>query len=193
MRSLAKQFAGTPSVRYFGTTPQPRALSDYGTVYGGSCASDGAIASFAAWHAAVDAAMKGGDAAALLRPVMHTSCVFRPPTYYQPWTGGEECMLLLQAVSEVFGPEFKYGRQWLSDDAREWALEFSAPIGDTGKVLQGMDLVTLDEDCKISEFTVLARPPNAVAALKSAMMQKVPPRLAKLKAMQMLGMRSVAS
>ena len=40
---------------------------------------------------------------------------------------------------------------------------------------------------KIEEFIVLARPPNAVAELKSAMMQKVPMRLAKLKAKQSLG------
>ena len=40
---------------------------------------------------------------------------------------------------------------------------------------------------KIEEFIVLARPPNAVAELTSAMMQKVPMRLAKLKAKQSLG------
>lgn len=40
---------------------------------------------------------------------------------------------------------------------------------------------------KIVEFIVLARPPNAVAELKKAMMQKVPMRLAKLKAKQALG------
>ena len=90
-------------------------------------------------------------------------------------------------VSEVFGPSFEYGRQWLSDDGREWALEFTADVGDSGKTVHGIDLVSLCEEGKIMEFTVLARPPNAVAALKDAMMRKVPVRLAKLKAKQALG------
>ena len=72
--------------------PKQPVLTEYGTVFGGSCASDGAIASFAAWHGAVAVASSGGDAAPLLRPVMHSSCVFRPPTYFTPWKGGEECM-----------------------------------------------------------------------------------------------------
>ena len=39
-----------------------------------------------------------------------------------------------------------------------------------------------DENGKIKEFVVLARPPNAVAALKEEMMKKVPPRLMASKA-----------
>ena len=39
-----------------------------------------------------------------------------------------------------------------------------------------------DNDGKICEFTVLARPPNAVAAMKDEMMKKVPPRLLSMKA-----------
>ena len=74
----------------------------------------------------------------------------------------------------------------LSDDAREWALEFSAEVG--GKSVHGIDLVSLNEAGLISEFTVLARPPNAVAALKDEMMRRVPVRLATLKAKQALGL-----
>ena len=87
----------------------------------------------------------------------------------------------MSCVSEVFGPSFKYGRQWLSDDGLEW-LEFEADVGHSGKVVHGIDLVSLcEETSRIKEFTVLARPPNAVAALKTAMMQRVPVRLAKLR------------
>ena len=39
-----------------------------------------------------------------------------------------------------------------------------------------------DENGRICEFTVLARPPNAVAAMKEEMMKKVPPRLLAAKA-----------
>lgn len=41
-----------------------------------------------------------------------------------------------------------------------------------------------DEEGKICDMTVLARPPNAVAALKDAMMKNVPPRMMAMKAKQ---------
>jgi hypothetical protein len=113
--------------------------------------------------------------------------VFRPPTYFKPWVGRDETLLLLGCVSDVFGESFTYHRQWLSEDGREWALEFTADIAGTKKSVTGIDLVSLCDSGRICEFTVLARPPNAVDALKSEMMRKVPMRLAKLKAKQALG------
>ena len=102
-------------------------------------------------------------------------CVFRPPTYFTPWTGKDEFLMLIAAVSEVFGPSFKYGRQWISDDGKDWCLEFTAKIGDDtdGKapLLHGVDLVKLDDKGNIVDFAVLARPPNAVSKLKEEMMK----------------------
>ena len=162
-------------------------------VYGGKQSSPAAAATFAAWHECLDGVLYGGmdssQAMEVLKPHMDEQCVFRPPTYFAPWKGREETLLLLSCVSEVFGNSFTYGRQWLSDDGCEWALEFEANIAESGKKIQGIDLVSLCEDTgRIKEFTVLARPPNAVDALKGAMMQKVPMRLAKLKAKQALGL-----
>ena len=116
-----------------------------------------------------------------------SKCKFYPPTYFTAWEGRDEMLLLLSCVSEVFGKSFTYGRQWVSPDGRDWALEFTAQIGNSKKGITGIDLVKLNEDGKIVEFMVLARPPNGVAELKSQMMQKVPPRLAKLKLQQGLG------
>ena len=126
--------------------------------------------------------MKGGVAGLpLLRPHLHDQCVFKPPTYYAPWVGGDETLLLLTCASEVFGASFTYHRQWLSPDGHDWALEFKADIADTGRSIDGVDLVKLDEAGRMIEFTVLARPPNGVDALKREMMKRVPPRLAALK------------
>ena len=48
-------------------------------------------------------------------------------------------------------------------------------------ILQNLQrLVKLDEAGRMIEFTVLARPPNGVDALKREMMKRVPPRLAAL-------------
>ena len=95
--------------------------------------------------------------------------------------------LLLCSAAEVFGTSFKYGRQWLSDDGREWALEFSATIEGATVGIDGIDLVSLDEQGKMRDFTVLARPPNGVAALKDAMMRKVPLKMASYKARRAMG------
>ena len=97
--------------------------------------------------------------------------------------------MLLETVGEVFGSSFRYERQWLSPDGNHWCLEFKADIADSGKRIDGVDLVRLDEVTgQITELAVLARPPNGVAALKSEMMRRVPPRLAALKARQLLGL-----
>jgi hypothetical protein len=114
-------------------------------------------------------------------------CVFKPPTYFSAWRGGDETTLLLGCAAEVFGESFAYGRQWISNDGRDWALEFTAEVGDTGKSLEGIDLVKLNDAGHIVEFTVLARPPSGVAAMKSEMMKRVPHRLAALKSRQALG------
>ena len=70
----------------------------------------------------------------------------------------------------------------------EWALEFTTRSTPAKKLLTGIDLVSLDEAGKIKEFTVLARPPNAVALLKDEMMRRVPMRLAAMKAKKAMGL-----
>ena len=186
---------------------------------GGAAASAAAQLTFNTWHSAVTAAMSGApdEAMAQLRTRMQPECIFRPPTYFKPWAGRDETLLLLTAVSEVFGPSFRYKvqsratfppprsltpactltasassphhqRQWLSDDGRDWALEFEAQIGESGKTLHGIDLVNLTDGGLIAELSVLARPPNAVEALRQEMMRRVPVRLARLKARQALGL-----
>ena len=160
-------------------------------VFGGEKASPTCTNTFEAWHSSVNAVMyQGGSVDELHRtfaPHVDPQCIFRPPTYFTPWHGRDETLLILGCVSQVFGQSFKYGRQWLSPDGREWALEFSANVGASERIVHGIDLVSLGEDGRICEFTVLARPPNAVAALKDEMMRRVPVKLAALKAKQALG------
>ena len=109
---------------------------------------------------------------------VHEDCVFRTPTYLKPWRGREKVIFLLQTVAEVFGDSFAYHRQWLSQDGRQWALEFTAKVGE--KFIKGLDLVSLDADGKVVEFEVVARPLSAVAALKAGMGLRVPAKLAAL-------------
>ena len=164
--------------------------SRHGTVLSGEHITPQNRATFEAWHDLVGAVAAGRAAdvdVAALRVIVADECVFRPPTYFKPWTGGDETTVLLACAAEVFGDSFRYHRQWLSPDGREWALEFAANIGDSGRGIDGIDLVSLDDAGKIRDFTVLARPPNGVAALKDIMMKKVPPKLLAFKAKRALG------
>lgn len=97
--------------------------------------------------------------------------LFYSPVFWQPKQGKMAAFIILSTVIEVF-EDFTYHREWLMGD--EWALEFSARIGD--KQLKGLDLITLDESGKIVRFEVLIRPLNGLQALGMEMGR----RLAKL-------------
>eukprot|EP01134_Creolimax_fragrantissima_P004000 CFRG4000T1 len=164
-------------------------LKNYGNVLGGANASEESLNTFKIWHGLVDSIQSNDSPQASinkLRPAVADNCVFKPPTYFTPWEGGDNVCILLSCAAETFGASFRYGRQWISDDGKDWALEFYADIADTGKSIDGIDLVKLDDNGRICEFTVLARPPNGVAALKSEMMKRVPPRMAAYKAKKAL-------
>ena len=126
--------------------------------------SEAASNTLAVWHSLVEDGNVTQDKLDRLRKVVDDECVFKPPTYYSAWKGGDETAMLLGCAAEVFGKSFTYGRQWLSEDGREWALEFTADISDTGKSIEGIDLATLNDAGRIVDFT-LARPPSRVAAL----------------------------
>ena len=160
-------------------------LEEFGNVLGGKDSKgSGPRGTFIAWHCAVRE-MQPDSLYNFLAGRVADDATFHPPTYFPPWKGREELLMLVTAAGEVFGESFAYGRQWLSPDGKEWCLEFSATIG--SKKLQGVDMVSLDESGKITDFKVLARPPSAVAALKDEMVKKVPPRLAALKVKQAAG------
>lgn len=120
------------------------------------------------WHAFAST----GDAA-ILDEVLADDVEFRPPTYWSARRGKLEVMLILGTVAGVF-EDFRYEREWVDGD--DWALEFTASVD--GLVLKGVDLIRLDAHGKIAEFEVVARPPNAVAALRAAMEERLRPLLA---------------
>jgi hypothetical protein len=158
-------------------------LKVFGNVLGGDKPNIEAKKTLIAWHLVVHD-LKAESLDKYLRDRVVKDCIFSPPTYFTPWKGRDELLVILQSVGEVFGESFTYGRQWVSPDCREWALEFTADIADTGKKIEGIDMVSLNEEGKITDFKVLARPPNAVSALKDQMMKKVPPKMALMKAKQ---------
>ena len=105
---------------------------------GGENMNEESKKTFDCWHQAV--ANRDGN---FLTGRIDPNVTFHPPTYFKPWKGEEELKVILTCAAEVFGNSFKYKRQWLSPCGREWALEFETEIGKSGKVMNGIDLVSL--------------------------------------------------
>ncbi len=119
------------------------------------------------WHAFV-----ASRDVSILDEILADDVEFRPPTYWTPRRGRHEAALILGTVAGVF-EDFRYGREWVDGD--DWALEFTARVG--GLELKGVDLIRLDGQGKIVDFEVVARPPNAVAALRAVMEERLRPLL----------------
>ncbi|MBK5267454.1 MAG: nuclear transport factor 2 family protein [Acidimicrobiia bacterium] len=104
---------------------------------------------------------------AYLDNLLDDNVSFRPPTYWKTRIGKPITMLILSSVMEIF-EDFEYRRQWI--DGENWALEFSARIGDLA--LKGVDLIRLENN-KIVDLEVLIRPPNAINALRHEMVTRL--------------------
>ena len=103
---------------------------------------------------------------AKLADIIHKDAVFRSPMVYKPYHGRDTLVFVLSQVIEIF-EDFTYHREMTSTDTRSAFLEFTANIGD--KSLKGLDLITFDEDGKITEFEVLIRPMSGLMALAEQM------------------------
>jgi SnoaL-like domain len=95
--------------------------------------------------------------------------VFNSPVAFKPFEGQEAVGKVLAAVMSTF-EDFRYTDQLEGDDDTH-VLVFRARVGD--KELQGIDLLRLDDDGRIADFTVLVRPASGLMALAEAMAPKV--------------------
>ena len=103
---------------------------------------------------------------AKLVEIIHPDAVFRSPMVYKPYHGRDILVFVLTQVIEIF-EDFTYHREMVSGDERSAFLEFTANIGD--KSLKGLDLITFNENGKITEFEVLIRPMSGLMALAEQM------------------------
>ena len=89
---------------------------------------------------------------------------FRSPVVYRPYEGREVVATILSAVARVF-EDFEYVQRFESGDRA--ALIFKARVGE--REVDGLDLLRLDGEGKVSELTVMLRPMSGVHALAEAM------------------------
>jgi limonene-1,2-epoxide hydrolase len=93
---------------------------------------------------------------------------FNSPVAHKPFEGKEAVAGVLRAVSETF-EDFVYTDELRNGNVH--ALVFRARVGD--KQLEGLDLLRLNDDGLIEDFTVMVRPASGLMALGEAMGPKV--------------------
>ena len=111
--------------------------------------------------------------------VLHDDCVFWSPVLFHPQVGSELTKLYLSAASMVFpgddksensesekSSSFRYTKQVL--DGNHAVLEFETMID--GLTVNGVDIISCDDDGLITEFKVMIRPLKAVEKAREQMM-----------------------
>ena len=108
--------------------------------------------------------------------LLDENCIFYSPVVFTPIRGREMTKLYLMAAGGVFGEgsskekeskskPFKYIKEVI--DKNYAVLEFESTID--GIYINGIDLMTWNDDGKITEFKVIVRPLQAVNKLHEQM------------------------
>lgn len=126
--------------------------------------STGAELGLARWHEVVESR----DPAAL-RAMIAEDAVFNSPAVHAPQEGRDLVVAYLSAALVVLGPELEYHDTWQREN--DAVLRFTTVIG--GKDIEGIDLITWDDDGLIVSFTVMIRPIRALEAVIEAMAKQL--------------------
>lgn len=102
------------------------------------------------------------------RHLFREDVIFRSPFVHSPYEGIDALAFLLGHVVEVF-ENFRYVAHTETGDTA--VLVFEANVGE--RELQGVDVLTFDEDGKISEMTVMVRPKSGLQALGEEMGRRI--------------------
>ena len=132
------------------------------------------------WHEALRGESEFED-------LLHEDCVFWSPVLFRPLEGRDLTALYLRAAYQVFpgdgadatdstdGPSgFRYTKRVL--DGNHAVLEFETTMD--GVSVNGVDIITCDDDGLITEFKVMVRPRKAVEKVQAqmaAMLEQMPP------------------
>lgn len=90
--------------------------------------------------------------------------VFHSPVTFHPFVGRDTVTRLLGEVIQVF-EDFRYTDELLTDGAH--ALVFRASVAD--RDIEGIDLLRMNAQGEIADFTVLLRPLSALLPFAQAM------------------------
>ncbi|SNS45009.1 hypothetical protein SAMN05421640_0194 [Ekhidna lutea] len=114
------------------------------------------------WHEVV----KHHDAK-LLKTILDKDAVFFSPILFKPQKGRKKVMIYLLSAAKMFkDAQFHYVKEIVGE--RDAMLEFNAIID--GIHIDGVDIITWNEEHKITEFKVMIRPSKAIEKVGEKMM-----------------------
>ncbi len=126
-----------------------------------STSSSAAPATIAAWHAYT----RSRETAALSR-LLADDVVFESPVVHTPQKGKAITLAYLQAAMHVLGnASFNYRNEWYG--AQSAVLEFESAC--EGILINGVDIISWNEQGLITNFKVMVRPLKAVNKLHELM------------------------
>lgn len=109
-----------------------------------------------------------------IEKILHDDCVFESPVVHTPQVGKAITSQYLAAAGHTLGNDtFRYVGEWHRENSA--ILEFTAEID--GIKINGIDMISCDDDGLITYFKVMVRPLKAVNMLH----QKMGEMLAKMK------------
>ena len=134
------------------------------------------------WHQHLKGQLPGG-----LDALLHEDCVFLSPVVFSPQQGREISKLYLSAAANVLPGDEAVSTPATNDDehgkfrytkkiaqGHHAMLEFETMVGEVS--VNGVDIITCDDDGWITEFKVMMRPYKALDAVReqmAAMMEKL--------------------
>jgi hypothetical protein len=100
-----------------------------------------------------------------LDEVLAEDCVFLSPIVHTPQQGRELTALYLNGALNVFNETFVYVKEVVTP--QHAVLEFTCDL--EGIVVNGVDIMTFNEEGRIVEFKVMVRPLKAVNLMHAKM------------------------
>lgn len=120
-----------------------------------------AKANLARWHDYIRAHDKQA-----LWDMLHPDAVFESPVVHTPQHGRDIVFKYLASADKVLGgPGFTYVGEWLGDNSA--ILEFNNVID--GISIDGIDMISWNDEGQITHFKVMVRPLKAVNMLHQKM------------------------
>jgi hypothetical protein len=116
------------------------------------------------WHDIVES----GDAAQLAE-IIAEGAVFKSPAVHTPQEGRELVTAYLAGAMVVLGPDLTYHDEWVRE--RDAVLRFTSMVD--GLQVEGVDMITWDDDGQIASFTVMIRPFKALQAVMARMLEQL--------------------
>lgn len=116
-------------------------------------------------------ALEGTDKFKILNKILADDCVFYSPVVHTPQKGKQLTFVYLASAFTVLLKEGKFRYRQILEQDNVAVLEFETEID--GIYVNGVDMMTFNDDGQITEFKVMLRPMKALEKVKALMMAEL--------------------